>query len=68
MTWKVWTILGCLSVLVSGCGKLTVNSYCDIASPHYFKSEATINALMKIDRDLLVDTVVHNETYERLCK
>lgn len=53
---------------VSGCGKLTVNSYCDIASPHYFKSEATIDALMEIDRDLLVDTVVHNETYERLCK
>lgn len=60
-------MLGCLGVLVSGCAKLTVNNYCDIASPHYFSSQNTIDTLLKIDRDLLVDTVVHNETYARLC-
>lgn len=53
--------------LVSGCAKVTSGSYCDLASPHYFKSSDTVDLLLKYDRDLLSKTVVHNETYERIC-
>ena len=41
--------------------------YCDIAKPIYFGNADTINWLLGHDRDLLVDTVVHNETHARLC-
>lgn len=57
-----------LAVPLAGCAKITGDTYCDIASPLYFDSEATPEWLLKHDRDLLVDIVVHNETNERLCK
>ncbi len=56
-----------LSVLVSGCVKVTANSYCDIASPLYFDSMKTAEWLIKHDRKLLTDIVISNETHERLC-
>jgi hypothetical protein len=59
--------MGLLIAPLSGCASLTVNNYCDIASPHYFKSSDTVDILMQYDRDLLTKTVVHNETYERIC-
>ena len=57
-----------LAVPLAGCARITGDTYCDIASPLYFDSEATPEWLLKHDRDLLVDIVVHNETNERLCK
>ena len=57
-----------LAVPLAGCAKITGDTYCDIASPLHFDSEATPEWLLKHDRDLLVDIVVHNETNERLCK
>ena len=60
--------MACCGVLISGCARITGDTYCDIASPLYFDSEATPEWLLKHDRDLLVDIVVHNETNERLCK
>ena len=59
--------MGLLIGPLSGCASLTVNNYCDIASPHYFKSSDTVDLLLKYDRDLLTKTVAHNETYERIC-
>lgn len=43
------------------------DSYCDIAKPHLFADENTVDWLLRNDRALLVDTTVHNETYDRLC-
>lgn len=56
------------SVLLSGCAKLIpVDTYCDIAKPHLFANEHVVDWLLQNDRQLLADTVVHNETYERQC-
>ena len=60
-------IAACGAALLSGCATVTGNSYCDIARPHYFNSEDTVDWLIDHDRALLVDVTVHNETYERLC-
>jgi hypothetical protein len=43
------------------------DSYCDVAKPHFFSSQDTVDWLLNNDRELLVDTTVHNETYDRLC-
>lgn len=59
------TVLG--TALLSGCAKIIGGSYCDIAKPHYFSSANTVDILLEHDRDLLVSTTVHNETYKRLC-
>ena len=57
----------CVSVLLAGCGLRMTDSYCDIAKPHLFSDENTVDWLLRNDRALLVDTTVHNETYARLC-
>lgn len=59
-------MLALASVLASGCASVTANSYCDIVSPMYFGSDATVDWLLRNDRKLLVDIVVNNETHERL--
>jgi hypothetical protein len=59
--------LGLLTALLAGCVRSPESSYCDIASPHYFAGEATLRWLLTNDRQLLVDTIIHNETHERLC-
>jgi len=46
---------------------VTGNGYCDIAKPHYFADQQVTAWLLHNDRQLFTDTVVHNETYERLC-
>jgi hypothetical protein len=46
---------------------VTVNGYCDIAKPHYFADEEVTSWLLRKDPQLLTDTIVHNEQYERLC-
>jgi hypothetical protein len=51
---------------VSGCGKIVVSNYCDIASPLYF-SEETLIWLSENDRSFLTDTVVANEKWNALC-
>jgi hypothetical protein len=56
------------SVLVSGCASVTANSYCDIVLPMHFRTQATVDWLLRNDRELLVDIVVNNETHERLCQ
>ena len=67
MKLKLLMTLGSLSVLLSGCATITSGSYCDLAKPHYFKSSDTADILMQYDRGLLTDTIVHNETFERIC-
>ena len=56
-----------LTGLLAGCARSLDGDYCDIATPHLMKSEETVRWLLTNDRQLLVDTVVHNETHERLC-
>lgn len=51
---------------VTGCGKIVVSNYCDIASPLYF-SEETLIWLSENDRSFLTDTVVANEKWNALC-
>lgn len=43
------------------------DSYCDVSSPLLFGGEETIDNLMQKDRRLLVDIMIHNQTWERLC-
>ena len=64
---KSWTTLVLLTALLAGCARSLDGDYCDIAVPHLFEGEATVRWLLANDRQLLVDTVVHNETYARLC-
>ena len=56
-----------LIVLVSGCAKISNDSYCDISSPLYFDHEDVIEMLMAEDRQLITDILVHNETHSRIC-
>ena len=51
---------------LTGCGKIVVSNYCDIASPLYF-SEETLLWLSANDRQFLTDTVVANEKWNALC-
>jgi hypothetical protein len=53
--------------LGAGCVRITTDSYCDIASPLYFDTGATVSWLLRNDRTLLVDILAHNETTSRLC-
>jgi len=50
----------------TGCGKIVVSNYCDIARPLYF-SEETLIWLSENDRSFLTDTVVANEKWNALC-
>ena len=59
-------ILTLLILPVAGCVK-TSDSYCDIASKLYFDDDATVDWLLRNDRGLLVDIIVHNETNTRIC-
>ena len=59
-------ILLSLTVLASGCGKIVISNYCDVAAPLYF-SEETLVWLAKNDRQFLTDTVVANEKWNALC-
>lgn len=62
-------MMALLSALISGCGaKITTNTYCDVSKPHFFGSEDTADWLMKNDRQFFTDTIVHNETHEKLCE
>ena len=61
-------ITACCGVLISGCARITGDTYCDIASPLYFDSMKTAQWLIEHDRKLLTDIVINNETHERLCK
>ena len=59
--------LASLTVLTSGCAKITADTYCDVASPIYFTGSDSIDLLMREDKELLVDVMIHNETHERIC-
>jgi hypothetical protein len=68
MKLKHWMTLVLVSGLLSGCATLIpVDTYCDLAKPHLFEDQSTVEWLVRNDRQLLVDTVVHNETYDRQC-
>lgn len=56
-----------VSVAVSGCARITGDSYCDVASPLLFSSDTTIDYLLDKDRRFLTDVTSHNETIDRLC-
>jgi len=53
------------AVLLSGC---VVTTECDWTKTHSFKSQDTVRWLLTNDRQLLVDTIVHNETRAALCR
>lgn len=53
--------------LTAGCARITADTYCDVASPIYFTGTESIDLLMREDKDLLVDVMIHNETHERIC-
>ena len=54
-------------VLISGCARISGDSYCDITSPILFDSEQTVDFLINNDRAMLTDVIVHNETHARIC-
>jgi len=56
-----------LTVLISGCAKISGDTYCDLASPMYFDSQETIEYLLHQDKDLLLDVLIHNETHQKVC-
>jgi hypothetical protein len=60
-------MIGSVSLLISGCAKITSDSYCDVAFPLYFEDQEAIRSLEEHDYELMVDVLVHNETYEKLC-
>ena len=66
MKLKLWMILSCLSVLVLGCERISGDTY-DIAYPIYFDNDEVADWLMKNDKELLTDVIVHNETHHRVC-
>ena len=47
---------------------MTGDTYCDVASPLLFDNEKVASDLIQQDRRLLVDILIHNETYSRICK
>lgn len=53
--------------LSAGCVRITTDSYCDIASPLYFDTDDTVSWLLRNDKALLIDIIVHNETTARIC-
>ena len=57
-----------LAAPLAGCGAVTGGSYCDVTRPILFESDAVVDSVMGISRDLVQDVVTHNEIYERLCK
>ncbi len=58
-----------LIALLGGCGaKISGDTYCDLARPLLFDGKDTVGYLLKHDRILLVDILVHNETSARVCK
>ena len=57
------------SVLLAGCAQTPISgNYCDLARPIWLGSTQTIDDLMQADRDLLVDIVIHNETWADNCQ
>lgn len=68
MKCRLWTMSALALALLSGCARIEwSDTYCQIAEPHLFGTDATIDWLLRNDRELLVSVVVHNETVERLC-
>ena len=65
MRLRLWTTLTLCAVLASGC--VRTDGYCDIASELYFDTDETVSWLLRNDRNLLVDIIVHNETTRRIC-
>lgn len=60
-------ILISLTGLASGCAKISGDTYCDLTAPMYFDNDATVDYLLRNDRNLLTDIMVHNETNARIC-
>ncbi len=61
-------ILAFLIGLLSGCAKISGDSYCDITSPMFFEHEDVVDMLMNEDKKLLTDILIHNETHKRICE
>ena len=67
MKLKALVTLALLTGLTSGCATPATDSYCDVAVPMYFDTDETVSWLLRKDRTLLVDIIVHNETNRRIC-
>jgi len=66
---KLLAMLALASGLLSGCAQTPTNgNYCDLAGPLWLGSTQTIDDLMQADRDLLIDIVIHNETWADTCQ
>ena len=62
-----WAQMSCAIALLSGCATTNSSGYCDIASPIYFDTTATIDWLAENDPQFLRSTITANETWDRLC-
>lgn len=68
MRYAAWTTLLFGTLLLSGCGvRVIVDTFCLNYDPVYFGQDATIDWLLKNDRDFLVPTLSNNEKWDRLC-
>jgi hypothetical protein len=63
----LWTTLTSCSLLVSGCAKISGDTYCDLTSPLIFDSDEVVDYLIESDTKLLRDIIIHNETHEKVC-
>jgi len=60
--------MSCIIGVLSGCAKISGDTYCDIASPMYFNNENVISYLSENDSELLKDVLIHNETHLKVCE
>ena len=60
--------MSCLIVLISGCAKITNNTFCDVSSDIMFGSSGIVEYLLEHDEVLIRDILKHNETRSELCK
>ena len=60
--------MSCIIGVLSGCAKISGDTYCDIASPMYFDNENVISYLSENDSELLKDVLIHNETHLKVCQ
>mgnify|MGYP006154557475 CR=1 FL=1 len=69
MNWTRLTIPTLLIALLGGCvTKISGDTYCDLTRPLLFDGKDTVTYMLKHDRILFVDILVHNETRLRVCK
>lgn len=62
--WPRWMMMLCVIWLTTGCAVKTGGSYCDIAAPIWWESNAELDATPD---GIVRQVVTHNETWRALC-